>query len=168
MDIFPDNIFSHAFDQYHINESCISDLCNMRISMTSVSGYEKVAMKAIMDVRRKDCLRITCETDAEFKYKWRMECHKKEEKKRAIKDGTWRTQLYRVSFNREEPESNKAICMKRGRFLVTIYPRHDTNVPVSVCKKGRFLVSKYYVHKKPEVNKPTVTKKGRFLITTTY
>jgi hypothetical protein len=135
--------------------------------MSCVSGYEKVALKAIGDVRRKDNLRRMCETDAEFRHKWRMECRKKEEKKRAIQEGTWKTQLDRVSFNSEITDTCKTIRVKKGRFLVTIY-HDDTNKPVSVCKKGRFLVRKYFVHKKAEVKKPIVTRKGRFLITTTY
>jgi hypothetical protein len=168
MDIFSYNIYSHPIDIYSI-----CDICNMRVSMSSVSGYEKVALKAIGDVRRKDHLRKICETETEFKYKWRMECRKKEEKKRAIQEGTWKTQLDRVSFNSEVIETGKTIRVKKGRFLVTIYldcekHQHDRNKPVSVCKKGRFLVRKYFVNKKPEVKKPVVTKKGRFLITTTY
>lgn len=171
MDIFFNKTYPHPIDLYSTNKSCICDSCNMRFSMSSVSGYEKVALKAIGDVRRKDHLRKICETEADFKHKWRMECRKKEEKKRAIQEGTWKTQLNRVSFNSEFTDSSKAIRVKKGRFLITIYSNHesirqDTNKPVSVCKKGRFLVRKYFVNKKPQVKTPVVTKKGRFLITT--
>jgi hypothetical protein len=122
------------------------------------SGYTRTARKALTDVRKRDYLRKGCESEAEFKQMWRMECRKKEEKLRAIKEGVWKSRFNHVSH---EP-----VSIRKGRFLVTIY--NDEPQKPLVVKRGRFLVTKSLVSKKKEPKKPTVTKKGRFVITTSY
>lgn len=146
---------------------------NMRLTMAGISGFERVAQQAVADVRKKDYLKRICESDEEFKYKWRLESRKKEEKLRAMKQGTWKSKLSNVSFETERVETTSVVSIRKGRFLITIFQKIQTenklpNNPISQ-KKGRFLVTKYFVaRKKEEVSlpKPTTVKKGRFLITT--
>jgi hypothetical protein len=146
---------------------------NMRLTMAGLSGFERVAHQAVADVRKKDYLKRICESDEEFKYKWRLECRKKEEKLRAMKQGTWKSKLGNVSFETERVEINSPVSVRKGRFLITIFQTNQTekkyqNKPISQ-RKGRFWVTKYFVARKQEVvslPKPTTVKKGRFLITT--
>lgn len=178
MDVFSYDIHSHPINtleedlfQDYFAEFC--SLHNIRVAMPGRSGFEKVARKAITDVKKKDYLRKVSVSEAEFKQMWKVECRKKEEKVRAMKNGSWKTQLYRVSFNGDGVENNKQkqpVSIRKGRFLITIHSNTNTdndymNNPVPV-RKGRFLVTKYLVNKKKQQDKPTVTKKGRFLITT--
>lgn len=164
MDFFLVGLDTYPVDQVENN------ICDMRVSMSNCSGFEKVAHKAIADVRKKDYLRRVCETDAEFKKMWKIECRKKEEKMQSIRQGTWKTQLGRVSFDGYDVNINKQpTCIKKGRFLITIIPnteKKEANKPVSVVRKGRFLVTKHFVNNKKEAKKPVTTKKGRFVITT--
>lgn len=169
MEYFSYDISSHPID---ILEESVCDLFdqNMRLTVDSISGFERVARKAVTDIRRKDHLKRGCESEAEFKYKWKIECRKKEEKKRAMKEGTWKSQLNRVSYDSDSVDQTKQpISIKKGRFLVTIFTnteKKNTSKPVQV-KRGRFLVTKYLVcNKKEQEKKPTIIKKGRFLITT--
>jgi hypothetical protein len=168
MDFFNFKNNAYPIDQL---EEQICKLHNiMRVSMSNISGYKKVAHKAIDDVRRKDYLRRVCETEAEFKKMWKIECHKKQDKLRSMQEGTWKTSLCRVSFDSTDMNVQKQpISIKKGRFLITIIPnteKKETTKYVSVVRKGRFLVTKHFVNNKKEVKKPVTTKKGRFLITT--
>jgi hypothetical protein len=151
-------------------EDTICELYTDCISMSNFSGYVSVAHKAIADVRRKDYLRQVCKSEAEFKKMWKTECRKKEMKSQAMKDGTWKTQLDRVSFNSNDMNVCKQpTSIKKGRFLITIIPKpekKETTMPIIMFRKGRFFVTKHFVNNKKEAKKPVTTKKGRFLITT--
>jgi hypothetical protein len=136
----------------------LSSLGKFLTMSAEYSGYSRTARKALTDVRRRDYLRKGCDSEAEFKNMWRMECRKKEEKLRAIKEGVWKTR-----FNHEP---NTPVSIRKGRFLITIY--NDAPIKPIVVRRGRFLVTKSLVSNKKEPKKPTVTKKGRFVITTSY
>ncbi len=170
---FSDIVQSHPIE-VDIPEEPEEGVFSMRLSMAGHSGFKRVAHKAVADVRKKDYLKRVCESEEEFKYKWRLECRKKEEKMRAIKQGTWKTKLDHVSFDTERVETNPPVSIRKGRFLITIFQAAQTekkepNKPI-VQRKGRFWVTKYFVVKQKEVvcpPKPITVKKGRFLITTT-
>lgn len=137
------------------------------INMAEYSGYARVAYRACNDIRRKDYLRRISENDSEFKKAWKMECRRKEEKLRAIQDGLWKTQMSRVTSATSDVPFGQTV--KKGRFLITVCNdniKKEDRKP-TVVRKGRFLVTKHYVHNKPPVKptKPVVTRKGRFLIT---
>ena len=150
-------------DYFHINivtkQPEPSNLCKSLIMPSEYSGYARTAWKALTDVRKKDHLRKGCKSEAEFKQKWRMECRKKEEKLRAIKEGIWKSRFNHAS-------SHESVSIRKGRFLITTY--NDAPLKQLVVRMGRFLVTKSLVSQKKEPKKPTVTKKGRFLITTSY
>ena len=107
----------HNVSSYSIQSSQVMsfDLC---ISMSGYSGHERVAFRAVCDVRKKDYLRRISQSDAEFKRLWGIECRKKQQKLKAMEEGTWRTKLNRVSYG-FEPKQAKSI--KIGRFLVTTW-----------------------------------------------
>lgn len=165
MDVFSYNIYSHPIDTYQ--ETYFEDCLDMRVTMSGHSGYERVAWKAVADVRRKDYLKRVCESDAEFKHMWKMECRKKEEKKRAMQEGTWKTQLNRVSFGGDVAINNQntPISVKKGRFLITMYSEKKSPERFVSVKKGRFLIKYMLCNKQEQQKKPTTLKKGRFLIT---
>jgi hypothetical protein len=163
MDKSTSTIHSHLIEVQHEE----LELSYNSMNSSEYSGYARVAFKACADVRRKDYLRRVCESDSEFKHMWRLECRKKEEKLKAMKEGVWKSRLDSVSCVEEPP---KYTTIKKGRFLITFAcnnEKKEVHRP-TVTRKGRFLITKLFVkkeQKKPIVIKPTVTKKGRFVIT---
>lgn len=92
---------------------------------------------------RKEYLRHLAESDAKFKQLWKME-------------------------DKDNVPSTRTI--RKGRFLITVCdePKKEEESNPTVTKRGRFLVTKYYVPqvKQPiKTTKPTVVRKGRFKIT---
>ncbi len=170
MDISTSTIHSHLIEVQHDE----LELSYNSMNSSEYSGYARVAFKACADVRRKDYLKRVCESDSEFKHMWRLECRKKEEKLKAIKEGVWKSRLDSVSC-RDVEEPAKYTTIRKGRFLITFACNNEKKevYKPTVTRKGRFLITKLFVKKeqkkptviKPTVIKPTVTKKGRFVIT---
>jgi hypothetical protein len=174
--------FSFAVQSYPIDISGEADDTqdSMRVTMVGYSGFERVARQAVADVRRKDYLKRVCESDEEFKYMWRLECKRKQEKIRSMKQGTWKTHLDHVTFADvcNIDSDDKPVSVQKGRFLITIFSNEKKKDQgflsnKTVQRKGRFWVTKYFVPKVKEAAKkvdiapkPVVVRKGRFLITT--
>lgn len=90
-----------------------------KTSICKISGFKKVALKAVVDISPKVLLKMKVKSEEEFKRLWKIECQKKALKSNALKLGTWKTKLSRVSyFDDEVPQP---IVKKMGRFVVTEY-----------------------------------------------
>jgi hypothetical protein len=97
--------------------------------MSTMSGYMRVALYAIMEFSRKRVLKSYCKSKGlDFRKVWRHDKEKEKRKIEAIKNGTWKSRLSTVTYDDDpipEPmiKSNnlrkKKNSVKKGRFTIT-------------------------------------------------
>jgi hypothetical protein len=128
-----------------------------------MSGYSRVAKRAVSDVWKKDNSNNNKVSE--------MTRFKKAQIKNVLKRNVSQKEE-RVSFKAltlwDSPETQNTV--RKGRFLITTTVPNEKKEPkkVGIARKGRFLVTQYVLLSKQEKKKPITTRKGRFLVTTTY